>query len=180
MRRLDGKRQGLVLCVPECSELRFRQDMMADAETMSYNKGYAPFPGYDPATGCIAFPEDQWADWHRRWIDREPERFYAYLCRESDGIPVGEVNYHASGEEGVCEIGIVLHASFRGMGYSGPGLQLLCERAFLQPGIRVLQNVFESNRLSALQIHLQTGFVIEGEQNDLVTLRLNRCDVGVI
>ena len=34
-------------------EYSFRQKLLSDQETMAYNRGYAPFSGYHPDTGCI-------------------------------------------------------------------------------------------------------------------------------
>ena len=53
---------------------------MADPATMDYNRGYTPRKGYDPETGCIDFPEEDWAGWHGYFVNREPERFYAYIA----------------------------------------------------------------------------------------------------
>ncbi len=47
----------LTLHVPELSELGFRQRLLSDPETMSYNAGCdLGFPGYHNDTGCIDFP----------------------------------------------------------------------------------------------------------------------------
>ena len=78
----------LTLHIPALSELVFRQKMLSDPATMAYN---AP---WFPPDGCIDFPESVWHEWYTRWIGKEPERFYAYLRRESDGAFVGEVCWH--------------------------------------------------------------------------------------
>ena len=44
------------LYTPKLEELWYREQMMIDPDTMSYNKGYKEFEGYDKETGCIAFP----------------------------------------------------------------------------------------------------------------------------
>ncbi|MBQ1690249.1 MAG: hypothetical protein II018_03190 [Firmicutes bacterium] len=47
----------LYLHVPEFSELYYRQKLMSDPVTMSYNRGYdLGFDGYHKNTGCIDFP----------------------------------------------------------------------------------------------------------------------------
>ena len=45
----------LKIHVPEYKELRFRQEMMADEDTMSYNRAWG---------GTIPFPEEDWEDWY--------------------------------------------------------------------------------------------------------------------
>ena len=39
---------------PYMEELGFRQQLLADLETMSFNPG-----------GTIVFPEEKWAEWYR-------------------------------------------------------------------------------------------------------------------
>jgi diamine N-acetyltransferase len=80
----------LELYVPTIEELDYRQKIMSDPETMSYNKGYdLDFDGYHKDTGCIDFPESEWLDWYEYFVGCEPERFYAYIKRKEDGAFMG-------------------------------------------------------------------------------------------
>ena len=45
---------------PNIDELGFRQGLMADPETMSYNDAWG---------GTIPFPEEDWQDWYEYWFD---------------------------------------------------------------------------------------------------------------
>lgn len=64
IRQGEFMKASLCLHVPAYEELWYRQKIMQDPDTMSYNKGYdLNFHGYDEATGCIAFPKEKWADW---------------------------------------------------------------------------------------------------------------------
>ncbi len=119
------------LYVPEKTELWFREELLSDPVTMAYNKGYdLGFPEYHNDTGCIDFPKENWDSWYRRWVNAQPERFYAYLRRKSDGAFLGEVNLYRKGPEGWYEMGIVLHGKYRGQGYSAQGLKLLLRYGF--------------------------------------------------
>ena len=70
---------------PTREELRFRQELLSDPSTMSYNHAYG---------GTIVFPPARWEGWAARWLDAaDGARFYRYLARE-DGIFVGETAYH--------------------------------------------------------------------------------------
>lgn len=75
----------LQLYIPKLEDLWFREKMMSDPVTMSYNKGWdVKYPGYHRDTGCVDFPREQWESWYRDWINREPQRedVDAYdLCR---------------------------------------------------------------------------------------------------
>jgi len=130
---------------------------------MAYN---AP---WFPPDGTIPFPQDEWDAWLDRWTNAEPERFCGYLQRE-DGALVGEVCWHSFGRE----MGVVIHAPFRRMGYGRQGLALLVERAFRHGEISVLENTFESERDGALALHLQAGFVPVGQRDGMLCVRLTR------
>ncbi len=164
----------LSLHVPTVDELWYRQQIQADPDTMSYNRGYAAYPGYDPATGCIAFPESEWADWHAYFVGQEPERFAAYLVRDRDGAFLGEVNVHRVPEASWYEMGIVIEAKYRGLGYGVPGLRLLLRHAFEALGADAVHNYFESDRVAAVRTHLAAGFTKYREHDELVELLMTK------
>lgn len=54
---------------PNLEDLWFREKLMSDEETMSYNPG-----------GTLPFPRERWAKWYSKWVDApENERYYRYL-----------------------------------------------------------------------------------------------------
>lgn len=164
----------LSLHTPSYEELWYRQRMMSDPATMSYNAGYAlDFPGYHSDTGCIDFPEERWPGWYSRFIGREPEKFYAYIVRKSDGAFIGEVVLRQEGAAGRYEMGVVIEACHRGKGYSAEALRLLMDTAFKWLNAQVVCNDFERSRAAALKLHLSVGFEIAGE-DDCVHLELTR------
>ena len=62
------------LVIPALEDMWFREKLMADEETMSYNHAWG---------GTIPFPEEDWKDWYDYWIvDHEDRRFYRYLKDE--------------------------------------------------------------------------------------------------
>ena len=142
----------LHLHTPRPEDGWFYVKMMTDPETMSYN---AP---WFPPDGCIPEPEKEWQRLQDTWIGREPERFYAFLRRESDGSFVGDVNYRHDPEHDRWDIGVLIHAPERGKGYGGQGLRLLLDRAFTVDGIPRLRNDFEPTRAAARHIHKSAGF----------------------
>lgn len=150
----------LELYIPKLDDLWFYQKMMADPATMSYNAGWdVSYDGYHPDTGCIDFPKEGWADWYADWVaGREPERFYAYICRKSDGAWIGDVNFHYTQSEDWRDLGVVIYAPYRGRGYGLPALELLLRRAFVHNSIPKLHNSFEETRAPGLAIHLRAGF----------------------
>ena len=158
----------LTLYIPRMEELGFYQKMLADPATMAFN---AP---WFPPDGCIPFPEEDWADWHARWVWQEPERFYAYLRRERDGAFVGDVNFHRDPERDWWDMGIRVYAPERGKGYGRQGLTLLLDRAFRVDGIARLHNDFEDARGAALHLHRALGFREIGQEDGVVQLLLTK------
>ena len=58
----------LELITPTLEDLWFRESLMADEETMSYNHAWG---------GTIPFPKEDWADWYDYWIvNHENMRYY--------------------------------------------------------------------------------------------------------
>ena len=160
----------LSLYIPAPDELHFYQQMLADPATMSYN---AP---WFPPDGCIDFPESDWADWYAQWVGCEPERFYAYLRRERDGIFVGDVNFHRVPERDWWDMGILIYATERGKGYGKAGLALLLERVFRIDGVTRLHNEFENTRDAAYHIHRALGFREIERKNGQIQLLLTKED----
>lgn len=164
----------LHLHVPSYDELWYRKQLMEDPATMDYNRGYAPFDGYNPATGCIAFPEADWRNWYDYFIGREPERYYAYIVRDTDGAFLGEVNVHRSEEAVWYEMGIVLESCHRGKGYALPALRLLLQHAFEVFHADAVHNDFEDTRSAAMRVHLAAGFAVSRQKNGLTELLITR------
>lgn len=149
----------LELYVPKVEDMWFVQQMQHDPETMAYNAGWdVSYDGYHPDTGCIDFPESKWAETHANLVGHEPERFYAFVRLSPNGPFVGEVNFHYTPEEDWWDLGVLIHAPFRGNGYGHLALELLLKKAFVDCGITRLHNDFETTRDAGIAIHLAAGF----------------------
>ena len=166
----------LELYTPKLEDLWFHQKMLADPETMSYNKDWdVDYDGYHRETGCIDFPEEEWAEWHEWYIGNEPERFYAYIKRSSDGAWIGDVNFHYTPEKDWWDMGIVIYAPYRGKRYAVPALKLMLDHAFRDCGISRIHNDFsvERNEISAWETHRKAGFrdlgIVDGFLQMMIT-----------
>ena len=136
----------LTLHEPTQSELWFRQAMLEDEATMSYNRAWG---------GAVGFPEADWADWYEYWIARpEGKRFYRYLSDE--GCFVGEVAYHFDKELEGFVADVIVFAPERGKGYGSAGLDLLCAAA-KENGIDALYDDIASDN-PAIGLFLCHGF----------------------
>ena len=65
---------------------------MNDPETMEYNAGYdMELKGYERQSGTISKTDEEMLEWYDKWINKEPDRFFAYIYDFNFGEPVGEV-----------------------------------------------------------------------------------------
>ena len=156
----------LEIYIPQPEDGGFYIKMMSDPETMAYN---AP---WFPPDGCIPEPEEEWKNLCADWIGQEPERFYAYLRRKTDGAFVGDINFHRSSDGDWHDMGIVIYAPERGRGYGRQGLELLVYHAFYEAGISALHNDFETERDAAYSIHRAAGFREAGRNGGIIHLEL--------
>lgn len=160
----------LTLHIPRPEDGWFYVKMMRDPATMAYN---AP---WFPPDGCIPDAEKEWTQLMENWMGREPERFYAFIRRESDGAFVGDVCYHENPSGRWHDMGVVIYAPERGKGYGEKGLRLLIDRALRIDGVPLLRNEFEPSRGAAYRMHLSAGFHETGFENGNVILELSRGD----
>ncbi len=149
----------LKLHVPSFKELEYRQRILAQPDTMSYNKGYElGFDNYNNETGCINFTKDSLRGWYDWWIANEPDRYYAYLVRIKDNQPIGNVSFHFDEDSNEYGMEIVIEAKFRKKGYCVEGLKLLTAKAFVDLNINKLRNDIPIERKAAIAGHKKAGF----------------------
>lgn len=151
----------LKLYKPELRELGFRQQLLADEQTMSYNRRWG---------GSIAFPTERWEAWYHKWIGAGDEGyFYRYLFDQANGVFVGEAAYHFEENTGRCLCDLIIHAQLRNRGYGHEGLELLCAAA-AEKGIAVLYDDIANDNPS-VALFLKNGFQIVSRDKDSITVR---------
>ena len=147
---------------PKLEDLCFKQAMLADEATMSYNHAWG---------GVIPFPQEKWTGWYDRWILRhESTRFYRYI-KEYDTF-IGEVAYHFDEEKQIYLADVIVYAPCRGKGYGRMALDLLCEAA-RERGVRSLYDEIALDNPS-VEMFLKCGFreVARTEETVLVKKEL--------
>ena len=145
---------------PERGDLWFRQMMLADEETMSYNHAWG---------GTIPFPEEDWRDWLDCWVvRREGGRYYRYL-RDEDGRFVGEIAYHYDAGLRGWTANVILYSKYRGCGWGGQALDLLCAEAKAN-GIAVLYDDIAADN-PAIRLFLGHGFTEAHRTEDKIILK---------
>lgn len=163
--------------IPEFEELTYRQKIMSQPDTMSYNKGYnVSYEGYHKDTGCIDFPRNKWMDWYSDKVNKKPKYFYAYIVKKDDNSFMGEVNLYLDDNNKWYNMGIVLESKYRGLGYSLEALKKLMQVAFNDYNALAVHNNFELTRQSAISIHKAVGFNIINEVDGIVDLLITRED----
>ena len=136
----------IALYEPAFENLWFRQAMLADERTMSYNHSYG---------GSIPFPKEKWAPWYDRWvINHENKRFYRFV-KENDTF-LGEVAYRFDDERHIYIADVIIYAPHRGNGYGRQALTLLCDAA-RKNGINELYDDIAVDN-SSVSMFLNCGF----------------------
>lgn len=145
---------------PEPEDLWFREALLGDPETMSYNRAWG---------GTIPFPESRWEEWYTHWVlHHENKRFYRYLRDTETDAFVGEIAYHLDEKQGIWLADVIIAAKYRGRGFGTAGLRLLCEAA-REKGIDVLRDDIAADN-PALKLFLRAGFTEEYRTETIIML----------
>lgn len=146
--------------VPALEDLWFRQKLLADEDTMSYNHARG---------GAIPFPQEEWRDWYDHWVvHHDNRRYYRYLKNGNDGF-VGEIAYHYDPEYDGYVADVIVFSGFRGKGYGRRGLEILCAAA-KENGIAALYDDMAVDN-PAIGLFLKCGFSEEYRTEDKIILK---------
>lgn len=151
----------LKLYIPKYEDLSFRQKLIGDPATMSYNEKWG---------GAIDFPKERWQEWYDWWIvNHEDKRFYRYLQDSETDSFVGEIAYHFDNERKIHLADVIVFSEYRGKGYGNQGLQLLCNAA-KEKGIKILyDNIAIDN--PAISLFLKNGFSEDYRTDEYIMLK---------
>ncbi len=159
MIRLIGRDLMLETVIPTLEDMWFRESLLADEETMSYNHAWG---------GTISWPKEKWREWYEHWIvNHEDKRYYRYL-KDENGF-VGEIAYHYDPEYDGFVADIIIFSGYRGKGYGSRGLELLCDAA-RENGISVLYDDIAIDN-TAVRLFLKKGFYEEYRTKEKIVLR---------
>lgn len=151
----------LQLYTPSYDDLWFRQKLLNDAETMSYNNAYG---------GVIDFSKDKWENWFDFWIkNHEEKRFYRYLLEAETDQFIGETAYRYNEAQGIFIADIIVSAEYRGKGCGNEGLKLLCKAA-KDNGVKELYDDIAADN-PAVSLFLKNGFYKEYRTDKIIMLK---------
>ena len=146
---------------PELEDLWFRESMMADIETMSYNDAWG---------GTIPCPKEDWEEWYTLWVRNSgQERYYRYLKDDANKVFVGEISYHFDKLRNIYICDVIIKAEFRKQGFGTQGVQLLCEAAKAN-GVEALYDNIAADNPSA-HLFLKNGFSIEFQNDEILMVK---------
>ena len=146
---------------PELEDLWFRESMMADIETMSYNDAWG---------GTIPFPKEDWEEWYTLWVRNSgQERYYRYLKDDANKVFVGEISYHFDKLRNIYICDVIIKAEFRKQGFGTQGIQLLCEAAKANGVEALYDNIAADN--SSAQLFLKNDFSIEFQNDEILMVK---------
>ncbi|MDI6414107.1 GNAT family protein [Solobacterium moorei] len=146
---------------PELEDLWFRESMMSDIETMSYNDAWG---------GTIPFPKEDWEEWYTLWVRNSgQERYYRYLKDDANKVFVGEISYHFDKLRNIYICDVIIKAEFRKQGFGTQGIQLLCEAAKAN-GVEALYDNIAADNPSA-HLFLKNGFSIEFQNDEILMVK---------
>ena len=146
---------------PHLDELWFREEMLEDELTMSFNHAYG---------GVISFPKEKWERWYQLWLnDNDHHHFYRYLKNENNDY-VGEVAYHLDNHENIYLIDILIYAPFRSQGYAKEGLKLLINE-MKEKGVSSAYDNVAIDNVNAINLLVNFGFIEQYRNDEIVMLK---------
>lgn len=123
--------------------------------------------GYDKNTGTITKTDEEMINWYNNWIDKEPDKYFAYIYDKTIVEPIGEVYYYLN--KGIHSMGIIIQDKYRGNGYSYKALLELEKIAFEKCKISELSDIIPLDRIGAIKSFKKAGFIHTNlEQKELV------------
>ena len=167
----------LSLHVPAFEELEYRQKILSQEDTMSYNKEYnLGLENYNNETGCINFSKKYWNEWYSKWISKRYKRYYAYIVNNNTGEFIGEVCFYYDKQRDLYRIGVVIESKHRGNGYCSKVLIKLADTAFKDFDVNKIRNVISLERESDIKGHKRAGFKEIGIYENESILDLSKSD----
>ncbi len=149
----------LALVKPGYEDLAFRQELLADKETMSYNAKWG---------GTIDFSLKRWKEWYGEWVLYPDRKYYRYLYSAVYNAFVGEIAYHFDNEYECYICDVIVKSCYRGKGFGRIGLMLLLDAAKEQGITVIYDNIAVDN--TAVRLFEQCGFREIWRNEDFIML----------
>lgn len=173
----NGSVKNVKLQVPRLSDMAYRQKILAQPETMGYNRGRdIEVESYHRDTGCIDFPREDWRYWRQMWLLNEPDFYSALIVDVDTGEFVGEACYFHDGDAEMHVAGILIEGCHRGKGYCAAALRALSDVAFKREEVAVLRCDIPESNIPAIAGYTRGGFKCFGQADGMCAMMLVRED----
>ncbi|MBQ7276309.1 MAG: GNAT family N-acetyltransferase [Bacilli bacterium] len=150
----------LFLYIPKLEDLWFREQMLSDEETMSYNHKWG---------GTIDFPKTKWNDWYSYWVKTiGNNRLYRYLVNDN-GDFIGEIAYHKDEDTNYYMTNIIIYSKYRNLGYGRIGLGLLIDIAKENGITELYDDIAIDNK--AIKLFIDFGFYEIYRTDDIIMMK---------
>lgn len=150
----------ITLYKPQLSDLWFRQKMLADEDTMSYNRAWG---------GTVSFPREVWEEWYSRWLSGTDGRRFYRCVKNEKGDFVGEIAYRYDDELHGYVLNVIICSEYRGLGYGSEALEALINAARESGISEVYDDIAIDN--PAVGMFLRRGFCEEYRTDEKIILR---------
>lgn len=150
----------LFIYKPKIEDLWFRQKLMEDKNTMSYNEKWG---------GIMAFPRECWESFYKNSILCDENKFFYGFLTTKKGEFVGDVGFRFDEERNKYIVHLLIFNDYRNRGYGTMGLKLICEKA-KSIGIKVLHDDIAIDNPS-VNLFLKNGFTKEYITEDYIMVK---------
>lgn len=149
----------LELYKPKLEDLWFRQMMVEDDETMSFNDHWG---------GAVSFPKEDWQGWYNHWIKNSGDERQYFYVKDGDTF-IGEIAYHYDKTYDGNVANVLIYAKYRKQGYGTEALKLLVQLV-KDNGFDVLYDDIAIDN-PAISIFLKEGFIEEYRTDEIILLK---------
>ncbi len=149
--------------IPNLEDLWFREKLMADKDTMSYNNAWG---------GTILFPKENWDKWYQTWVNSSNLKyFYRYVQDVNNDNYIGEIAYHFDDSKSIYICSVIILAQYRNKGFGTKAIDLICCLA-KENGIETLYDNIAADNPS-FKLFLKNGFEIDYQNEEIIMVKKN-------
>ncbi len=146
---------------PNLEDLWFREMLMSDKDTMSYNHAWG---------GTMLFPKKNWDKWYQTWVNGPKANiFYRYLQDDTSNEYVGEIAYHFDKSRKIHICNVIILAKYRNNGFGSQAINMLCSLA-KEHGVLVLYDDIAADN-SSYKLFLKNGFTIDFQNEKTIMVK---------
>ncbi len=148
---------------PNFEDLWFREKLMADKDTMSYNNAWG---------GTILFPKERWKKWHQTWVNSSNLKyFYRYIQDVKNDNYIGEIAYHFDESKCIYICSVIILAQYRNKGFGTQAINLICALAKQNGVVTLYDNIAADN--PSFKLFLKNGFEIDYQNEKIIMVKKN-------